>query len=150
MPEHLPHIAISADCHVYLVGRQEAAVFAQYKDFLKNNLRARYDAERTAWRIQPNQIDVVAKHFEGLGFSVTMPRGPISCVKPKVEVRLRFAEGKIRFKCCERSEMFNEIFNNKSGMLTGITEYLPDTYERATTSFYLAKEAIAVLENQDF
>ena len=35
-------------------------------------------------------------------------------------------------------------------MLSGITEYLPDSYERATTSFYLSEEAIGVLDAKGF
>ena len=147
---HLPNVAISNDCFVYLIGRQGPEIFNKYKDYLKTNLRARYDSERSAWRIEPWQVSEAAKHFEALGFAVTLPRGPLSPLSAKPQVKLRYAEGKMRFKCAERSEAFNEVFNNKSGMLTGITEYLPDSFERATTSFYLAEEATTVLEREGF
>ena len=145
----LPKVAISNDCHVYLVGRQGPEIFSKYKDYLKTILRAKYDPDRSAWRILPYEVPMAAEWFSKAGFSVVLP-DELTNEIPKPQVRVRYAEGKMRFKCNQNNETFNEIFNNKSSMLSGITEYLPDSYERATTSFYLSEEAIGLLEAKDF
>ena len=106
------------------------------------------------WQAQKGfQIDAFLADAHTAGFEVLVDQGfdPNAAeeaakaadeAKRVVRVAAR-QDGTIEFSCGAFSEMFNRIFSNKTGLLTGITEYEPDTHARLTRSVRLAEEAIA-------
>lgn len=59
----------------------------------------------------------------------------------RVDVTAR-TDGTVAFSTPAFSEAFNRLFNNRAGLLTGITEYEPESHARLTRSIRLAEEAI--------
>ncbi len=60
---------------------------------------------------------------------------------------IRLANQKIEFKY-SFSESLNALFNNRSGLLSGVTEYNPDSKARETFDVKLALEAIEKIREQ--
>lgn len=65
-----------------------------------------------------------------------------------VEVTVK--EGFIYFNCNGFNPTFNEVFSNKSNIITGLMEYMPSDHSRRTPNFNLALEAIKALEVRNF
>lgn len=67
-----------------------------------------------------------------------------------VFVTVRTGEGGrvVAFRCGGFSSEFNEIFSNRSGVLSGITEYNPNDHARLTKSVRLAQEAIEKIKEK--
>jgi len=65
---------------------------------------------------------------------------------PKTIAVKRDGEGMFHFYS-PFSRTFNEVFSNKAGMISGITEYDPDTHARKTYDLALVEEAIDKLKS---
>lgn len=155
-----PRMAISGSCVVSLIGRTEGRDFARYKDHCKNVLGAKFlTAPILGWQIKPGQVEEAVAWFQAAGFEVleapiysSEAIAQIEAERAKEEktVDVCFRDAKIRFTSRCRSSTFNDIFSNKTGRISGVIEYLPETHERATMSFLLAEEAIGVLGKEGF
>jgi primosomal protein N' len=121
---------------------------------------ATYNAEKKRWSIRPTKLHDVIKIIMTRGYEVSYPNmTDEQLVQSERQLRsqaervtVQMLGDKIAFRIgqCERMREFNEIFDNKSGILSGITEYDPRSQARLTSSFSLAHEAIDVLVKRNF
>jgi len=151
----VPRIKISPRCEVVLEGRQPKEVFNRFVSRMKE-CKARYNPQDYSWRVKLDLIDDLIAWFGANGFLVLESPRVIEEEKVKVKeehsktVTMRYADGKICFRCAKWDEDFNLVFSNKVGPLSGLAEYIPDTHERVTMSFALAQEAEAALIERGF
>lgn len=157
----LPRVSITDDLKVTLNTRlSDSKKFFVYKEIIKNRPGSEYlGAPSYAWQIKEESLEMIKTLLTIEGFlievcpdfdaQIKMEYYDNQCLINKT-VTVRYSDNKIRFKCGAKSQKYNDIFNNRSGLLTGVTEYLEDTFERSTVSFSLAQEAISVLQESGF
>lgn len=138
--------------------------FGKYLDLVKS-AGCRFDSTNKGWSVQPGfDVEKFVKQSNELGFEVRISEEFGVAIEEQAEKIRKAAEerqkaasrvlvrarrdGSIEFSCGCFSEEFNKIFSNRSGILSGITEYEEGTHCRLTRSVRLAEEAIGKIKER--
>lgn len=148
-------------------GRLPGNGFSAYLNACKSQ-GCRYNSAAQAWTIQPGfsldkfletmeKSEIPVEVAENFGKNAAEREQKIqeqaqAREKSRKTVTVGVRRGEhgniVAFSCGAFSAEFNAIFSNRSGILSGITEYDPQNHDRLTNSVRLAEEAIEKIKEK--
>ncbi len=165
--DNLPksNLTVTSEGEILVNGFLERELFGKYIMLVKG-VGCRFNSTTKSWSITTGfDLSGFVNKANALGFEVEVFIKDVVDVietreKAAKSVHVTLRDGYVAFVCKSFSDDFNDIFSNRSGVLSGITEYDPLTHARLTNSVRLAQEAIekikeimvgwAVVESPEF